>query len=103
MSDLLCGVTMIDILYKVNDRGEDTISSITLSDKTIYPNLEYQYGEVNFYEDKVNEVLKISFEYEILNNPNNHVIDEQQFRDIAGPILVDRIDDVSKYLEQQNK
>jgi|TARA_B100000902_G_C27089913_1_gene803296 hypothetical protein len=55
-----------------------------------YSNVIYKYGKVRFAkEEKADGTLPMKFDYDILSNPESKDIDNQEFIDFIGDILIE--------------
>ena len=75
-------------LYKFIDVGKES-TGIKI-DKGKYKGLVWEYGKVTFDENQ--EELKLSFDYTIIENPTETVVDDDLYR-LMGDILVEIIGD----------
>ncbi len=51
----------------------------------------YTYGKVSFDEDSVNDVIKLKFDYEILDYANKTITNKEPFENYIGDILQELI------------
>ena len=68
--------------------GDDFTAIKLLEDK--YRNVIYKYGKVAFAKDeKPDGTLPMKFDYDILTNPESKDIENQEFIDYIGDILIE--------------
>jgi putative sterol carrier protein len=78
--------------YLFVQRDDKEYSAIKLIDDK-YLNVIYKYGKVGFADkEDANGNLPMKFDYDILRNPENKDIDNQEFIDYIGDILIELLD-----------
>ncbi len=82
--------------YVFVQREEDDYTSIKLT-KGTFNGVIYKYGRVQF-ADKENEdgLLPMKFDYDILENPYKVELDNKEFLDYIGDILIELMDEKVK-------
>ena len=82
--------------YVFVQREEDDYTSIKLT-KGTFNGVIYKYGRVQF-SDKENEdgLLPMKFDYDILENPYKVELDNKEFLDYIGDILIELMDEKVK-------
>jgi hypothetical protein len=70
-----------------NQQGFDAIKLT----ENPFEGIIYSYGKVSFEEDEINESLRLSFEYEIIDYANKVLTDTQPFEQYIGRILEELI------------
>jgi len=78
--------------YTFAQRQDDDYTCIKLTEGK-YTEVIYKYGNVGFKEVEDSEKLSVIFDYNILRNPNDVDIDEQEFIDHIGDILIDLVEE----------
>ena len=78
--------------YTFAQRQDDDYTCIKLTEGK-YTEVIYKYGNVGFKEVEDSEKLSVIFDYNILRNPNDVDIDEQEFIYHIGDILVDLVEE----------
>ena len=78
--------------YVFAQRPDDDYTCIKLTEGK-YAEIIYKYGNVGFKEVEDSEKLSVIFDYNILKNPKNVDIDEQEFIDHIGDILIDLVEE----------
>ena len=78
--------------YVFAQRQNDDYTCIKLTEDK-YKDIIYKYGNVGFKEVEDKEKLSVIFDYNILKNPNDVDIDEQEFIDHIGDILIDLVEE----------
>ena len=78
--------------YVFAQRPDDDYTCIKLTEGK-YAEIIYKYGNVGFKEAEDKEKLSVIFDYNILKNPKNVDIDEQEFIDHIGDILIDLVEE----------
>lgn len=78
--------------YDFIDMGEGNLFHIILTEHSPYEGVEYQYGKVKLVED--NDQLRLTFEYEVFDNPNSYNTESKGFVDYIGVILKDNLEKV---------
>ena len=78
--------------YVFAQRPDDDYTCIKLTEGK-YAEIIYKYGNVGFKEVEDKEKLSVIFDYNILKNPKNVDIDEQEFIDHIGDILIDLVEE----------
>ena len=78
--------------YVFVQREEDDYTSIKLT-KGTFNGVIYKYGRVQF-ADKENEdgLLPMKFDYDILENPYKVELDNKEFLDYIGDILIEQLE-----------
>ena len=84
--------------YEIIDNGEENFHHIRLK-AAPYPDVVYQYGAVRLYEE--NDSLRVSFEYEVFQNPKLLNTQSEQFREYIGHILVNNLEEILIYNKYQ--
>jgi len=78
--------------YTFAQRQDDDYTCIKLTEGK-YTEVIYKYGNVGFKEVEDSEKLSVIFDYNILKNPKDVDIDEQEFIDHIGDILIDLVEE----------
>ena len=78
--------------YTFAQRQEDDYTCIKLTEGK-YAEVIYKYGNVGFKEVEDKQKLSVIFDYNILKNPKDVDIDEQEFIDHIGDILIDLVEE----------
>ena len=78
--------------YTFAQRQDDDYTCIKLTEGK-YTEVIYKYGNVGFKEVEDSEKLSVIFDYNILKNPKDIDIDEQEFIDHIGDILIDLVEE----------
>jgi len=78
--------------YTFAQRQNDDYTCIKLTEGK-YAEIIYKYGNVGFKEVEDSEKLSVIFDYNILKNPKDVDIDEQEFIDHIGDILIDLVEE----------
>ena len=78
--------------YTFAQRQDDDYTCIKLTEGK-YTEVIYKYGNVGFKEVEDSEKLSVIFDYNILRNPKDVDIDEQEFIDHIGDILIDLVEE----------
>jgi hypothetical protein len=81
--------------YEIIDKGADSFHHIRLAGHSRFPEVVYQYGSVKLQE--VEGELKVSFEYEVFENPEEVDTNSKEFIDYLGNILVTNLDELLLY------
>lgn len=76
--------------YIVVENKTNGMDAIKLLDEP-FSGIIYTYGRVQFEEDNYNDVLKIKFEYEILDDAGKKFSDNKPFETYIGNVLQDLI------------
>lgn len=85
-------VKVDDEQYEILDQGEDRFQHIKLNDTAPFPGVEFQFGEVKLYEE--NDQLRVSFDYEVFDNPRLVNTFSKQFIDYIGNILMTNLEEL---------
>lgn len=86
--------------YEIVDNGPENFQHVRLSDKSPYPGILYQYGEVQLLEE--GDQLRVKFKYEIFDNPERHMVEfSPGFVDYIGEILMTNLREFLIYLNYQ--
>ena len=78
--------------YTFAQRQDDDYTCIKLTEGK-YTEVIYKYGNVGFKEVEDSEKLSVIFDYNIMKNPKDVDIDEQEFIDHIGDILIDLVEE----------
>jgi len=78
--------------YTFAQRQDDDYSCIKLTEGK-YSEIIFKYGNVGFKEVENSEKLSVIFDYNILKNPSKVDIDEQEFIDHIGDILIELLEE----------
>ena len=78
--------------YTFAQRQDDDYTCIKLTEGK-YTEVIYKYGNVGFKEVEDSEKLSVIFDYNIMKNPKDVDIDEQEFIDNIGDILIDLVEE----------
>jgi len=70
--------------FEIKEMGDDLLDHVVLRDE-LYDGVELQYGEVKLIEE--NDALRVSFIFEVFDNPNNVDTKSKKFIDYIGSIL----------------
>lgn len=73
--------------------GDDSFFHILLKESSPFPSVEYQYGAVSF-EELPNGTLKVKFEHEIFDNPEDCHVEDQDFINYIGSILIENLEKI---------
>lgn len=90
--------------YDIIDMGEDNFHRIILKEDSPYRGVIFQFGKVQLIEE--DEQLRVKFEYEVFANPNFMNTDSDKFRQYAGHILVNNLEELlifNKYHRVSNE
>ena len=80
----------MDEHFKIVDMGEEGMDHVLLT-KGKYKDVEFQYGEVKLIEE--DNSLRVSFIYEVFDNPSKVDTTTKEFNDYIGKILVAVLDE----------
>ena len=72
--------------YSYADNPKSEVSGFHIMEGT-YDGVVYTYGKVSFVEDKVSDNLRLKFEYNVHENPNDVDTDCNDFINVIGDIL----------------
>ena len=81
-----------DSEYEIIDKGQDSFHHIRLAGHSRFPEVLFQYGSVKLQE--VEGELKVSFEYEIFDNPEKVDTESEEFVDYLGNLLVTNLEEL---------
>ena len=82
--------------YVFVQRDKDDFSCIKITEGK-FKDIIYHYGKVGFAkEEKPDGTLPMKFDYTVLKNQNNIDIDDGEFIDYIGDILVELLDEKVK-------
>ena len=93
-----------DDQYEIVDKGEENFHHILLKESSPYAGVIFQYGGVRLLEE--DGQLRVKFEYEVFENPDNRDTQSQEFRDYLGHILLTNLEEIlifNKYKRSQQE
>ena len=92
--------------YEIIDKGDENFHHIKLKGPSPFASVVFQFGKVQLIEDTANDRLRIKFEYEVFENPKNLDTDTDEFRELAGNILMTNLEELlmyNKYVREKGK
>tara|TARA_Y100001973_G_scaffold64847_1_gene94874 strand:+ start:215 stop:550 length:336 start_codon:yes stop_codon:yes gene_type:complete len=78
--------------YVFAQRPDDDYTCIKLTEGK-YKDIIYKYGNVGFKPVEDDEKMSVIFDYNIMKNPNDVDIDEEEFINHIGDILIDLVEE----------
>jgi len=78
--------------YVFAQRPDDDYTCIKLTEGK-YAEIIYKYGNVGFKPVEDDEKMSVIFDYNIMKNPNDVDIDEEEFINHIGDILIDLVEE----------
>lgn len=86
--------------YDIVDNGPDRFHHVKLGDKSPFPGVVYQYGEVKLIEE--DDSLRVKFKFEIFDNPSDLKVERSDaFVDYIGEILMKNLEELLIYNRYQ--
>ena len=78
--------------YVFAQRPDDDYTCIKLTEGK-YKDIIYKYGNVGFKPVEDDEKMSVIFDYNIMKNPDDVDIDEEEFINHIGDILIDLVEE----------
>jgi hypothetical protein len=78
--------------YDIIDKGDENFHHIVLKASSPFPSVVFQFGKVQLIEE--NESLRVKYEFECFENPNNVDTNLPTFTEYIGHILVNNLEEL---------
>lgn len=78
--------------YDIIDCGDENFHRVLLKETSAYPGVLFQFGKVNFVEE--NDSLRVKFEYEVFDNPNQLNTKSDEFIEYIGRLLMTCLEEI---------
>lgn len=87
--------------YEIIDKGDENFHQIRLNESSPFPDVVFQFGEVQLREE--NDQLRVKFDYEVFDNPNKMNTESEKFVNYIGDILMTNLEELLIFNKYQKE